>query len=200
MSGVETDNVDLAFLELGLELLSGELGETPLSGKGNLLSSGELHGGLPEGLHGAPYVGGLQSDGDEWLADLDPAHFAVGLAPSLSHTLLESIGTSAGKHLVDSDHMPRVDSDSEMVVVLTDSDHHMLVASNTGGLQSLGTDLLLLVGDQVHGEGEHLDAGLLVSGVVDPELGVGHTSVVPGLGVRLVLAISVAPGRSSSHL
>lgn len=36
--------------------------------------------------------------------------------------------------------------------------------------------------------------------LISTYLGVGHTTVVPRLGERLVLAVAVAAGRSSSHL
>lgn len=39
-----------------------------------------------------------------------------------------------------------------------------------------------------------------VQALVPTYLGVGHTTVVPRLGERLVLAVAVAAGRSSSHL
>ena len=41
---------------------------------------------------------------------------------------------------------------------------------------------------------ERLHGRPLVAGVVDPDLGVGHAPAEPGLGVRLVLDLAVAPG------
>jgi hypothetical protein len=46
--------------------------------------------------------------------------------------------------------------------------------------------LLVLVGDQVDAEGELVDTGTLTSEIEDLDLGVGDTTVEPGLGVGLV--------------
>lgn len=49
-------------------------------------------------------------------------------------------------------------------------------------------------------ERELVDGGLLAAQVEDPDLGVGDTSAETALGVRLVLAVAVATGRSAPHL
>ena len=61
----------------------------------------------------------------------------------------------------------------------------ILVGTDTGSFESLGGQLLVLVGDQVHAEREVVDIGLLTSQIVDTDLGVGNTTVEPGLRVRL---------------
>lgn len=61
----------------------------------------------------------------------------------------------------------------------------ILVGTDTGGLKSLGGQLLVLVGDEVNAHGEVIDASLLATEVEDANLGVGDTTVEPGLGVRL---------------
>jgi hypothetical protein len=62
---------------------------------------------------------------------------------------------------------------------------HVLVGANTGGFESLGAQLLVLVGNQVNAEGEVIDLSTLAAQVEDANLGVGHTTVEPRLGVRL---------------
>ena len=47
---------------------------------------------------------------------------------------------------------------------------------------------------------ELVDTSLLPAEVEDPDLGVRHTTAEPGLGVRLVLAVTVATGWSAPHL
>jgi hypothetical protein len=59
------------------------------------------------------------SDGEKDLANVDTSDSAVWLAPRASHTSLQSIGTSARQHLVDSDNMVWVGSDSEMETFFT---------------------------------------------------------------------------------
>ena len=61
----------------------------------------------------------------------------------------------------------------------------LLVGANTGGFESLGAQLLVLVGDQVDAEGEVVDVGTLTTKIEDTDLGVGYTTVEPGLGVGL---------------
>ena len=196
---VDTVGKDLALL-LQLSVLDlGELGEAVLDGSSDLLAAGELEHGSSQGLLGVLDVLGAGSDRHEDVADVDASGTAVGLAVGLSHTLLESIGTSAGEHLVDSENVPRVHSDSHVESVLTCLDLHVLVGSDTGGLQSLRSDLLLLAGDEVNAVGELVVGSLLSADVVDSELRVGHTTVVAGLGVGLVLLVSIAARRSSSH-
>ena len=48
------------------------------------------------------------------LADVDTSDKAVGLAEGTTHTGLKSIGTSARQHLVDTDDVVGVGSDTEM--------------------------------------------------------------------------------------
>jgi hypothetical protein len=47
--------------------------------------------------------------------------------------------------------------------------------------------------------GEVIPLGLLLTTVVETDLGVWHTTVVARLGVRLILLVSVATSGSSSH-
>jgi hypothetical protein len=61
----------------------------------------------------------------------------------------------------------------------------ILVGTDTSGFQSLGGELFIFVGDEVNAEREVVDVGLLTSQIEDTDLGVGNTTVEPGLGVRL---------------
>eukprot|EP00356_Strombidium_inclinatum_P002458 CAMPEP_0170479396 /NCGR_PEP_ID=MMETSP0208-20121228/645_1 /TAXON_ID=197538 /ORGANISM="Strombidium inclinatum, Strain S3" /LENGTH=230 /DNA_ID=CAMNT_0010751787 /DNA_START=52 /DNA_END=743 /DNA_ORIENTATION=- len=183
---------DLAFL---LELVVvglDQLGETELSGDEDLLSAGELELGSSQGLLGVVHVINGASHGHEDLTDLDTSGLAKSLSESASHTLLESIGTSAREHLVDSNNVPRVNSDSHMEVLSTNVLLHVLVTGDSGGLKSFGGDLLLLVANQMDASGEDVVSGLLLTDIVDSELGIGDTSVESGLGVGLVLLVPVA--------
>ena len=67
----------------------------------------------------------------------------------------------------------------------TEGGFDILVGTNTGGFESLGGQLLVLVGDQVHTQREVIDVGLLTSQIEDTDLGVGNTTVEPGLRVGL---------------
>lgn len=139
--------------------------------------------GAPQGLDGGGAVGVLGADGQNDLADVDTGNGAVRLAESTAHTGLQTIGTSARQHLVDTDDVVRVGADAEMEGLLAGGLHHVLVGADTGGLESLGRQLLILVGDEVDAEGELVDIGLLATEIEDADLGVGHTTVEPALGV-----------------
>jgi hypothetical protein len=47
---------------------------------------------------------------------------------------------------------------------------HILVGANTGGLESLGRQLLVLVRDEVSAEGELVDGGTFTTEIVDADL------------------------------
>lgn len=65
---------------------------------------------------------------------------------------------------------------------------YSLVGANTGGLESLRAQLLVLVGDQVDAERELIDVGALAAEIEDANLRVGHTTVEARLWVRLLQA------------
>ena len=145
-------------------------------------------------------VGLSDSDGKKDLSNGHTSGLTQSFTESTSHSLLKSIGSSAGEHLVDSNHVPWLDSHTQVEIFLTAVDLHVLVGSNSGGLKSFGSDLLLLIAHHVDAVWEIGVGGLLLTAIVDSQLGVGDTSVESGLGVRLVLLVSVTPGWSSSHL
>ena len=133
------------------------------------------------------------------MANGDAGTLNVGLTESVTHTLLESISTSAGEHLVDADSVPGVGTDANVEAFLTSLGDHVLVSGDTGGLEGLGRDHFLLLGDEMDAAGEIVPLGLLLTTVIDADLGVGHTTVVAGLGVRFVLLVAVAASGASSH-
>lgn len=108
-----------------------------------------------------------------------------------SNLIYSPIGSGTGQHLVDADNVERVQTHADVELVLAAVLHHVLVAANTSSLQGLGTQLLVLVGDQVHAQGELLHAGLLAAQVEDADLGIGDTTTEPRLRVRLILAVAI---------
>jgi hypothetical protein len=166
-------------------LLATERSEAPVLGDDDLLATRELVLGAAESLESGSLVGVTSPDGHDDLANVDTGNSAVGLTPGTTHTSLQSIGTSARQHLVDTDDVIRVDTDAEMEGLLSTDLDEVLVGANTGSLKSLGAQLLVLVGDHVDAEGEVIDIGLLATQIEDPDLGVGDTTVEPGLGVGL---------------
>ena len=196
---VDTVALDLASSEELLEVRVNVGGETVFTGDENLLAAGELELGTTEGLLSLGNEIGFSSDGDEDGSDIDTGSLTEGLSVSVTHTGLKSISTGAREHLVDADDVPGVNSDSDMEVILTAVDLHVLVGGDTGSLESLRGDLLLLVGDHMDAGGELIPCALLLSSVIHTDLGVGDTSVETRLRIRLVLLVSVAASWSSSH-
>lgn len=60
---------------------------------------------------------------------------------------LQPVSTGARKHLVDAQHVEGVGADAHVEVVLSGELGHVLVRRHAGRLESLGGQLLLLVGD-----------------------------------------------------
>lgn len=108
-------------------------------------------------------TGVTAADRQKNLANVDTGDSAVGLTPGTTHTGLQSIGTSARQHLVDTDDVVRVGTDAQVEGILATRLDHVLVGANTGGFKSLGTQLLVLVGDEVDAERELIDTSTLAA-------------------------------------
>lgn len=78
--------------------------------------------------------------------------------------------------------MEGVDSHTEMERFFAGSLDNVLVGADTSGLEGFRGQLLVLVRDEVAAEGEVIDGCPLSAQVVDSDLGVGDTTVVPRLG------------------
>jgi hypothetical protein len=80
------------------------------------------------------------SDTQDDLTNVDTGNSSIGLTPGTTHSSLQSIGTGARQHLVDSDDMVRVGADTEMETFLSGnldqvsvdivSPHHMCIQSS----------------------------------------------------------------------
>ena len=81
--------------------------------------------------------------------------------------------------------MVGVSADTQVETFLSGHLDEVLVGADTGSFKSLGTQLLVLVGDEVDAQREVVDGRTLSAKVEDSDLGVGDTTVEPRLGVRL---------------
>ena len=116
-------------------------------GDNDLLSSRELVLSSSESLHDDGLVVVLASNRENDLTNVDSRDHSVGLSPRSSHSSLKSIGSGTGQHLVDSDGVEGVHSDSEMEGILSGGLDDVLVGANSGGLESFRGELLVLVGN-----------------------------------------------------
>jgi len=148
--------LELAFaLEL-LVLLSAERSESPKLGYNDLLLSGELVSCSPQCLDDNRLVGILASNRQDDLANVDTGDGTVGFAPSTTHTGLETICTGAGQHLVDSNDVVRVYSDTHVEGIFSRGLCHVFVGADTGSLECFRRELLVLVRDEMGAEGEFI--------------------------------------------
>ena len=103
------------------------------------------------------------------------------------------------KFKVTEDLNKRVHSQNQSQAISASKGAAYLVAADPAGLEGLGGELLQLAGDEVHAQGELIDAGLLPAEVEDADLGVRDTSAEPRLRVRLVLAVPVTSCGTATH-
>ena len=186
---VRNDSSFFAHLDVGLSLV---LGETPLVGLDDQLASRELHLSATKRLESDLGVLILGTDAHHDLLDANTSDNTLRLTVRVTHTGLKSISTGARKHLVNTKNVERMSANSHVELIFSRVFDEVLVASNTGSLESLGGNLLLLVGKHVAAVREVVDMSLLVSDLVDSDLGVRHTTAVARLDVRLILAVTVA--------
>lgn len=197
---VGTIDLDTALLAETDVVVTAERGETPVLGDDDLLATRELVHGAAESLDGKVTIVVTGADGHEDLTDVHTSDGTVGLTESTTHTGLETIGTSARQHLVDTDNVERVGTNAQVETFLSGSLDEVLVGGNTGSFESLRGQLFVFVGDHVHTGREVVDIGLLTSKIEDTDLWVRDTTVEPGLRVRLVLAVAVASRGTTGHL
>ena len=175
------------------------LGEAKLLTDSDGLSARELHHSSSEGFLSMSKILRINSDGNQDGSNVDSCSLTEWLSEGTSHTLLESISSSTWKHFVNSENVPRVNSDSHVECVLTSFSLHVLVGSNSSGFKSFWWNLFFFSWDHVNAAWELVELSSLLSNVVNSELRIGDTSAISGFRVWLSLLISIAPERSSSH-
>jgi len=173
--------------------------EAPVLTDDDLLSAGEFVHRSSQGLDGGGAVAVSSSDGEKNLTNIDTSDGSVGLAPCTPHTSLQSIGTSTGQHLVDSDDMVWVGPDTEMETFLPSDFDKVLIGANASSFKSLRAQLFVFIGNHVNTKRELVDIGTLSSKIEDSNLGIWYTTVESRLWVWLVLAVAIAARRSSGH-
>ncbi|CAO3563106.1 unnamed protein product [Mortierella alpina] len=164
--------LETASSTLGDIVLARELGETPLLGDNDLLATSELELGTAERLDDDSLVVVLATDREDDLTNVDTGSGTVGLTIGTTHTGLKTISTGTGQHLVDTENVEGVETDTHVERILSGGLGDVLVGANTTSLESLRRDLLLLVAQQVDAQGELVNTGLLATQIVDTDLGV----------------------------
>ena len=137
---------NLALLLSLEEVLVGLRREAPLAGLDDELPSRELELAAAEGFDDLGFELRASTARDEDLANLDAGGEAVRLAVGATHAGLEPVSAGAGKHLVDTEHVVRVDADAHVEVLLANLGGEVLVGANAGSLEGLGGQLWVGVG------------------------------------------------------
>jgi len=194
-----TGGLDLLFLDQALEVARQDLREAPILRRAHDLAPSELKLATAARLCRIHHELRLRTDGHQDLADAHTSSCTHGLSVRLAHTLLQAIRTCTRKHLVDAEHVEGVHTDADVERVLTACFHHVLVARDTGGLEGLAADLLLLHGDNVYNRREGLNTSATRADIVDADLGVRDTTAETALRVRFVLLHAVAAGGAAAH-
>eukprot|EP01084_Bolivina_argentea_P163957 285149_1 len=143
------------------------------------LTAREFVLGASQSLESRRQIAVLCAKGEDRLADFHSRNGTACLTESVTHTGLKTISTGTRKHFIDTEDVVGVETHAHVKRVLAGGGGHVLVDGNTASLQRLTGDLLLLVGHQVDTQWELVNGGLLVSNVVDSDLGVRDTSAVP---------------------
>jgi len=196
VSAIRNDSV---FCSQLLVFLFGEVGESPLAGHKDFLSSGEFELGSSECLDRVSSVGLFGSNGEDDLVDVDSCNQSSWFAEGSSHTSLKSICSCTRKHFVDSNYVPWVNSNSHVETILSCKLGDVLVGTDTSSFQSFAGNLFFLAGNKVHAERKVVDMGLLSAKIINSNLCVWNTTAVTRLNVWLAFTISVASVWSSTH-
>jgi hypothetical protein len=151
--------------------------EAPVLRDNDLLATGELILGPPQSLDSGRTVCITCPHGQNDLTNVDTGDSSVRLTPSTTHTSLKSIGSSTRQHLVDTNNVEGVSTDSHVETILSSNFDKILVGANTGSFEGLRRKLFVLVRNQVDAKGEFVNTGTLASQIEDTNLGVGNTTV-----------------------
>jgi hypothetical protein len=153
-----------------------ELGETPLVGSHDLLTSRELELSTTKSFNDVVSVGILGSDREDDLTNGNTSSHFHWLSVRTSHTGGETICSGTRKHLVLTDDVERVGTAADVVTFLTSGLDKVLVAGNTSSFKSASSQLFLLIGDQVGDEWEVIDTSPLSSAIIDTDLRIWNTT------------------------
>lgn len=158
-----------------LVLLLSELCETPLVIDHDLLATGELVLAASQSFAHLFLMLRLGADSVNNLSNFHTSNFTKRLAECMTHTSLEPISSCAGKHLVDAQNVERVDANTEVESVFSSSLGDVLVHDNASSLKSLGGELFLLLGNEVHDKGKLVCVCPFGADIIDAQFGVGNT-------------------------
>ena len=190
---------DLALGGELVELVESVWGETDLVGNDNPGLTGELEGSSPESLDSLLKTILAGPAAHDAAAVVGAADSAVWLTEGVPHTGLKSIGTSSGKHLVDSEDVEWVEVDTD-VVGLTHGLHHVPVGADTSSLESFTRNVLVLEEDETDAVWVGLGKSGLGTGLITLDTWIWDTTAEAALWVWTALEVAVATGWTATHI
>ena len=196
---IATIGLKLAFAASLDVFLTLKRSETPLVGDDDLLLTRELVLAATKSFNDSSLVGVLGTDREDHLTNVDTSNETLGLTKGTTHTLLQSIGTSTRQHLVDTNNVERMDTNTHVERILARVLDNVLVSTDTTSFQGFRRKLFVLVRDQVNAKRKVVNVSLLATQVIDSDLGVRDTTAVSALGIGLVLAVTVATSGTATH-
>ena len=174
----------------------GQIFYLPLPADNDLLTARELELSTAKSLLSMWAIRVFATDWQKNLTDANTSTNTLGLTKSTPHASLKPISPSTWQHLVDTQHMERVNPDPQVESILARKLGHVFIASNACSFKCLTGDILLLPTDQMDTEGELINSLLLHANIIDPDLGIWDTTAVPWLRVGFVFDLAITPCRS----
>lgn len=110
------------------------------------------------------------------------------------------ISSGTRQHLVDADDVERMQTHTDVELVLAAELDQVLVAANTSCFQSFGAQLFVLIGHQVDAQREILDGGLLATEIEDTDFRIWDTTAEPRLRVWLVFTVAITGKKGKSKV
>ena len=182
-----------------LVLWEGVAAEANLVGDDNTGVAWELEGSTAEGLEGVLEASSSGTDAHDLGAVAGAGDHAFWLTEGVTHTSLKSIGTSGGKHLVDTKNMEWVKVDTDVIAFLAHGLHHVTVGADTSSLKSLRGDALLLKKDKAAADWEKLGLGGTNTSFVSNDTWIWNTTAEAALWIRTVANVAVATSWTAAH-
>ena len=189
---------DLTLSRELIELLKCVWCETNLVGNNNPSLTSELEGSPPESLDSLVKTFLAGPAAHDAAAVVGAADGAIWLTEGVPHTGLKSIGTSSGKHLVDSEDVEWVEVDTD-VVGLTHGLHHVTVGADTSGFEGFTGNVFVLEEDEADAVWVGLSKSGPGTGLITLDTWIWDTTAEAGLWIWTALEVAVAACWTATH-
>ena len=185
-------------LEL-LELLECVWCETDLVGDNYTCVAWELEGSTAEGFESVLETSRCCTDCHDLGVVVSTSNEAFWLTESVSHTCLKSIGTSCGKHLVDTKNVEWVEVDLDVIAILAHCLHHVSVRADTRCFEGFRGNAFVLEEDKAAADWKILSMSCLCACFVTDDTWIWDTTAEARLWEWLVTDVALAASWTTTH-